>query len=333
MKKEQWDKDSISRFLKSWAPSTWVNYNRYFKQFQDFAWLSGVDPSKADGAVVSSFLVKLAKTSERPKGALSSTLAALSSFFGAINRKSDNPINEDVYRLIDGLVKCETTKPLRRTPVMPNEPFKTLFLGWEDNQFLDLRRLRLKALTLLGLSVMLRPSDVAPKSIHAEDEHFSPNEFTRQNIEFRKDDMVLYLFGIKNDYKRDGFRVVLPRLENTKLCPVDALETYIIRTDSKVKAKNAAVFLSLMKPYQGLSASGVAAILNKAIDMAGLSGKGYSAKCFRPTGATTAVEAGLSPDTIRAVGRWKNAETFEKHYVHSAPAAHFTSKILGFNVS
>ena len=43
--------------------------------------------------------------------------------------------------------------------------FTEIFIKWEDNVCLNLKDLRLKTLTLLARSLMLRPSHVAPKSI------------------------------------------------------------------------------------------------------------------------------------------------------------------------
>ena len=45
-------------------------------------------------------------------------------------------------------------------------------------------------------------------------------------------------------------------------------------------------FLALNPPYAAIVAKTVAGIMNEAIALVGLSGKGYSAKSFRPTGAT-----------------------------------------------
>ena len=280
-----------------------------------------------DAATVSQFLVETAQKSDRPRGVLNSTLAAFSSYFQASDVKV-NPINQEVYRLIDGLVKCETKKPMTRTKVMPREPFIRLFKSWGHNENLSLWALHLKALTF-GLSVMIRPFDVAPKSVQATVDDFVPNEFKRSNLEFREKDLVIYLFGIKNDYNRDGFRVVLPRSEDSMICPVGTLYDYVKRTQDKVRKLDGSMFLSLLKPYNGLSAGGVASVLNKAIDMASLGRQGYSAKCFRPSGATAAIEAGMDPNIVRTVGRWRNAETFEKHYVHARTPAVFTDAVLG----
>ena len=137
----------------------------------------------------------------------------------------------------------------------------------------------------------------------------------------------MYMFGNKNDYGRDRFRVCVPVASDKLVCPVATLKEYVQRTKYLVP-EDGSVFLSLQKPFQPLGAAGVAMVLNKAIEMAGLKGHGFSAKYFHPAGATCAVEAGQVLDVICEVGRWKSAETFETHYVHAKPPVGFTDAIL-----
>lgn len=62
--------------------------------------------------------------------------------------------------------------------------------------------------------------------------------------------------------------------------------------------------------------------------MAGLGSQGFTPKSFRPTGATSAIENNVPADNTRFIGRWKNQECFEKHYVHAKPPVHTTDAIL-----
>ena len=279
--------------------------------------------------LLAEFFVQVASGSNRPKAILSSTSAALNMFFSAVNRI--DVMDQDVRRLIDGLVKSGTTEPMRRTKVMPTQPFINMFRSWGENNDLSVWSLRLKAITLLALSVMLRPSDIAPKSKSVQEECLMGNQFKRSWLDFSVNGyLVLYLFGNKNDYKREGFRVCIPESSDKQVCPVKTLHEYVQRTQRQVDG-DGPVFLSLQKPFNGLGAAGVASVLNKSIELAGLKGRGFSAKCFRPTGATMAVEAGLDPNLIREVGRWKSAETFETHYVHAKPPVQFTDAVLNLN--
>ncbi len=70
----------------------------------------------------------------------------------------------DIHCLVQALIKSRTTTIRQRSKVMPSEAFSQLFLPWAGNEFLEVKYLCLKVLTLLLLSFMLRPSAVAPKS-------------------------------------------------------------------------------------------------------------------------------------------------------------------------
>ena len=77
----------------------------------------------------------------------------------------DNPINHNVRNMINGLVKSSTTQPMIKSKTMLRQPFVDLFSDWSNNQELSMERLCLKALTLTALTLMLRPSDIASRSI------------------------------------------------------------------------------------------------------------------------------------------------------------------------
>ena len=334
-KKKAWLDEAVQRFLSSLAPATWLSYNRYFNRFMEFCWLKGVTvrPEIRNQCVgqqseVVEFLVDVSSSSRRPKAVLNSSVAALQNYYRAMDEKS--PIDNDVWRLVDGLVKSGTSELLRRSLVLPVQPFITLFRKWGQNSDLSVWSLRLKSLTLLALTAMLRPSDVAPRSEKWDDSMLHSNVFKRSWLDFLSNKYLqIYLFGIKNDYNCDGFCINVPFAKEKVVCPVLALKEYVRRTDKVVKA-DGAVFVSLNKPYELLSASGIASALNKAIELVGLHNKGYSAKCFRPTGVTTAVECGVSASFVQALGRWKSTETFQKHYVHAKPPMDFTDQVLNY---
>lgn len=105
----------------------------------------------------------------------------------------------------------------------------------------------------------------------------------------------------------------------------------ISRTEQFRSKQLQAVFLTLQTPYKHLEADAIARDLDKAINMiklAGLADQGYTAKCFRPTGATKAIEANHNPEVVRKTGRWKSSEVFFQHYVHANPPKSFSPDIL-----
>ena len=70
------------------------------------------------------------------------------------------------------------------------------------------------------------------------------------------------------------------------------------------------VFISLNRPYCVISCADIASILQDTIKLAGLDSTHYSAKSFRPTGATTAIASGCEPNIIPQIGRWKTQDFF-----------------------
>ena len=75
-------------------------------------------------------------------------------------------------------------------------------------------------------------------------------------------------------------------------------------------------------------AATIAKLLDKAIEYVGLSGQGFTAKSFRPTGAMLAVEMGVDPDVVMKLGRWKTRSVFMDHYVHAKPPKEFTDNLF-----
>ena len=81
------------------------------------------------------------------------------------------------------------------------------------------------------------------------------------------------------------------------------LKHYIERTQDFRPQIQGPVFLTLKSPYRPIKADTVAQILNDAIKRAGLGGQHYSAKDFRPTGATVAIDNGTDPEVAMQIGR------------------------------
>ena len=323
-----WSERAKKQYMLKWSPSTLASYNKVVKKLQVFCDGQCSFPPR-ESSQVADFLCGLADTSGRPRGILSTATAALSCLYEGLGR--DNVTNEPVVRnLVMALIKSGTKAPRKVTPVMPIKPFHDLFLRWPDNDLLTIRDLRLKTLVLMALAFMLRPSDVAPRGML-----FDPTVqdqrrmvFSTRQIEFGEDGGVTISFhGIKNDYLREGFTVSIPPASVPKIDPVEALRTYLMRTESVRPGLDLPVFLTLQRPFRALSSDSVARVLDDGIKAAGL--VGYTAKSFRPTGATVAVNSGMDQDSARNIGRWRCREVFEEHYVHSKVSGSYTDKLLG----
>lgn len=329
LQNQGWSIKSATQFVSAWAPSTLDTYNRMLNKLHEFCVKQGHDFPAVKTAVLAEYLCYLTEQTSRPKSVLNSTVAAVTCLADAAGIK--NPVTPEINRLMMGLVKSGTTAPMQKTEAMPTEPFISLFRSWPGNFRLTIEQLRLKVVTLLALAVMLRPSDIAPKAkvYDKATKKLIKRVMTTDQVRFHADgSMRITLHGIKNDYHRDGFEVRVNPSSDGHVDPVQAVKCYIERT-AKIRPSNRPLFLSLKKPYQGIGADTVGSVLEKAIKLADLHHKGFTAKNFRPTGATRAIEGNIVADTVRKVGRWKSRETFEEHYVHSKPPQDFTDIVYG----
>ena len=326
-----WSVPACKWFQFAWAESTKRSYNIVLNKLLVFCDTKGFSFPPESSAHIADFLCWLGSQSSKPASQLNTACAAIGHLYESIGTKNLMQTSE-IKLLIQGLIKAGTEAPMRISKVMPVEAFCELFSSWSENEGLTIKELRLKAVTLLALTVMLRPSDIAPKSViyQADCDTVRRSVFSTDHISITNDGSVkLCFFGIKNDTRRQGFTVTLPKAADVKVDPVSALSSYIERTDVYRKdIPGKPVFISLSTPYRALTSGSIADVLSEAIKKAGLDSQGFTPRDFRPSGATTAIDQGINPDIVMAVGRWKTADVFYKHYVHSKTPVDFTNKVL-----
>ena len=327
LRARRWPERACLQYKFCLAASTMSTYNRYITKFHELCRNQQVKVFDEPTLVL--FLCDIADGSDRPKSALNCARAALSHMFLAYGLS--NPLSDPwVCHLITALIKSGTSEARTRSNVIPVAPIRELFSTWPPNSQLDTKRLRLKCITTLALALMLRPSDIAPRGTS-----YCPSSgvsaamtFKRSHIQFWDDGTASVTFhGIKNDTLRDGFIVALNPSSCAAVCPVAALKEYLARTANVCPSPDSPVFVTLRRPYNGLSAQAVANILNEALSLVGLHNT-FSAKDFRPTGATVQVQEGVDPKTVMKVGRWKTESVFFYHYVHSQPPVEFSDNVL-----
>ena len=315
------------------ANSTKQQYDSVINQFIKYCGLEFGESPPANVATVANFLSHLGMQSDRPRSKVNIALAALQQYYNACDMFD---VCNDVLikKLVIGIVKGGTLIPRVKTPAMPIKPFHDLFLQWPSNEDLTLPQIRLKCVTLFALVAMLRPSDIAPRGVVLDQDMVVKSiTFNTQDLDFLQDGSLnVTIHGNKNDYAREGFNINVPPASVNKLDPVTAIKCYLQRTEKFRSQSVPNVFLSLQRKqgfHQGLQSSGIRGILNESIKLAGLDPAKFSSKCFRVTGAMTAVRVGQDPNTVLLMGRWKSCSVFEEHYVHNVPPTNYTDSILG----
>ena len=157
-----WSSRCCEQFLLHWAPSTLRQYNDYIKHFCLYCADHGHDFPFVSEDIVAVYLCSLADSSERPRSKIYGTLAAFNAFYEAL---CFDAVSSNIRKFADALVKSSTNVPMNKTNIMPVQPFLKLFDSWQENDFLSIKNLRMKAICLLSLTFMLRPSDIAPRSV------------------------------------------------------------------------------------------------------------------------------------------------------------------------
>lgn len=320
-----WSDRAASQLVLAWAPSTLQLYNRLNSKF-----IAICDPYKATHCDVAKFLCNIADSSDRPGSQLKSAIAAINNLYEALDLISPAH-HPDIGRLTIALTKSATVKPAVRTAIMPIRPFYDMFSSWVDNRELKLDMLRLKTITLMALTFMARPSDLAPMGVQFDPSTMSVKNqvFSTHNITFNVDgSMCVRFFGTKNDSSRTGFEVNVPKARDLKVDPVDCVKVYIERTCSFRPVKESPLFISLRPPYKAINSSTISRILNNAINLAGLDSSVFTAKNFRPSAATAAMNSNVSAETAMQVGRWKTKEVFMNHYVYPKAPEDYTQNVV-----
>ena len=326
LKSRRWPDRACVQFKFCLANSTLSLYNGYISKYVNFCDSRGARID--DEPLLVEFLCNVSDGSDRPKSALICAKSALGHLFNA-QGMCDMLSNPWIKNLTTALVKSGTKEARRRSSVIPTGPIRELLSSWPDNESLDTKRLRQKCITAMALSLMLRPSDLSPKGLSycSSTGLVSAMIFERQHVTFREDGSAAVTFlGIKNDTLRDGFTVTLTPSSDPVMCPVSALSAYMSRTAPVAPHPCDPVFVALRRPFKALSAQAVASVLNATLAMCNM--HEYSAKDFRPTGATLQVRGGVDPKTVMKVGRWKTESVFFDHYVHSEPPAEFSDNVL-----
>lgn len=330
LKGQGWSDRVIPTYRFYLAPSTLSLYNSHISVFYNYCLsIDTLFPPTSSG-VIADFLKELSLTSERPRSKLNCTIAAINSMYDALNVPS--PCRLPIIKnMVNALVRAHTKLPMKKSTILPVGHFCDMFNSWTHNGELSIKDLRLKAITLLSLAGMLRPSDIAPRtqSLNTNTSAVENIVFSTRQLDFVTDgSLKIHFFGIKNDTNRDGFEVQIQPHSCEKLDPVRTLRTYVERTNNVRDKTDSPVFLSLKRPFKAIDSSTVASILNEAISRAGLENQGLSAKSFRPTGATAAIAHNYDPNVVRKIGRWKTESVFFDHYVHSRTPEMFTDDLI-----
>ena len=238
-------------------------------------------------------------------------MRAAKDFLSAVSKFLRDPLTQSDRECIAKYVK----NIFNRNPPIPKRPrlitwnvdIALDFLQqWDDNQKLQLNDLAGKISLLILLSTMCRISDVAQLDMATSTATDSSLEFRLQNPTkcFTENNMA---FGGTNLQT-----LVLRKFEESKLCPVSAINTYIART-SCFRGETSKLFVIVHDRPRGATIQTISRWTKKILCRAGLDK--FTIHSGRAASASCALLLGMPIDSILRHAGWRSKSTFVRRYL------------------
>ena len=199
---------------------------------------------------------------------------------------SDPTKDENVKLVLDG-IKREHGAPPDRKAAVERDVLVELLMVQPDT----LRGARNRAILLIGYACDLRRSEIVALQYN--------------DVKFLNDRMIVTLRKSKTDQTRTGFDLNVPRIEDTSVCPVHALRTWL----EVSKIKSGPLFRKIDRwehvGDDALTDQVVATIIKDAASAAGYAAKDFSGHSLRRGLSTQAARNREQTGDIRKVSRHK----------------------------
>ena len=172
------------------------------------------------------------------------------------------------------------------------------------NQALDFKTLSLKLVTLLGLCNVPRSQELGALDI---------------NFMSRTNECYTFGFGVSVKHRKRGKAVptisFYPFKEDEKLCPVQALDNYLDRTESiRDLSESTQFFLSVLKPHKPVTRTTLAKWVVNFLRESGVNTSKFKGHSMRHASTSKADLLGASLKDILGMGNWSSESVWQKHY-------------------
>lgn len=288
-------KSAAETMLESWAPSTRKLYNSCLKKWSEFCSSSNINPTDPSIIDIVNFLQHI---SDRGLGqsAVYTHRAAVSSLLSAIGRfEVEHELDSFLSRFAIGLRRKHPTDPKRAEIWDVSDVLTWIKSLWPINS-LPLKIVTLRTVLLVAICAPKRVSELS-------DLRLDKLRKSKNKWEFR-------LISTKNRGSSAPHTATLePFMEDKRLCPVFALESYW----SLLPHKPNKAFVSYTKPHNPVTSSTIARWLKEALGRAGI--RGYTAHSTRAASTSKAANLGVSAKQIMGAANWSpTGSTFERFY-------------------
>jgi len=289
--------DAVSVILSSWRASTKTQYLTYIKKWINFSKNVGCDIFTSDVHYCIEFLNSLFNIGFT-YSAINTARSAISVFLGvtSVNKIGTHPL---IIRFMKGVAVQRPSQP-RYDKIWDVRKIFNVFRGQPLAEFLTLYDLSLRTAILLALVSAQRG-----QSLHLLD---------IDKMETFADKYVFHVQGFKHSRVGcDNLRIVLPLfVHDTRLCIFHTLTAYLDRT--KDLRKSSKLFISTVKPYQGVSKDTISRWIHSTMRQAGIDVSVFRPHSTRAAAVSAARRKGVELQHILDKAGWSNEETFAMFY-------------------
>ena len=275
--------ETINNLKNSKAANTLRAYKADFSDFTSFCIKNGLSSMPTEPKVLSLYLTKLSKTAKF--STLKRRIASISVIHKIKGHYLDtkHPI---IMENLHGIKRVMGTHQRSKKPLLIND-LKLIIKAIDENQKNDLKRLRDRALILIGFSGGFRRSELV--------------NLDYEDIEFVEEGIKIFIKRSKTDQSGEGNLKAIPYFQNQDYCPVLTLKKWI----DKSKNKSGKIFK--------ISDKLVAITIKKYALLAGLEATKYGGHSLRSGFATSAAEAGAEERNIMAMTGHKTTQMVRRY--------------------
>lgn len=310
-----WSDEAISFLRAAFKQNTLSKYDALLVNCAAFCQRRNETFPPTKSNIIADWFCELTLRYTRPEPALKQASAALS----AININGDIPIHDPLLqRLRKGIINVRTTQPMKSGALF-DIPQLLDYIRRSFASPSDLKAIRDKAMVLLALVTMARPSDLTHIQL--------------QHVSFSEEALTIELFGIKNDYNKRSIKKTVSPCSDPVICPVKSLTiwTQEAKQSKLIKDQQSYIFMKLNHTDGPLQSDTISNILKKFILESG-GPANCTGKSVRTSAATYAAKCGLSPLQIMNMGGWKDLFVLAHHYIQESDCVRDSTNIL-FNTS
>ena len=231
--------------------------------------------------------------------ALNTCRSAVSSLVNKVEnvRVGEHPV---ICALLKGFYHLHPPKP-RYTHYWDVDVILNMFQSWGCNSMLSLKYLSFKVAVLLLLVTSSRGQTIVHLPVQTME--------IGDNIVFNMIDLL------KHNHPGDPLDTVIlsPFPDDQDICVVLAIKEYLKRTENIRKNSNY-LLLSFQKPHKPIGGETLSRWTKEVFKLAGIDVERFSRHSTRGATTSKAKSLGLSVKQIINHAKWKNVESFAKHY-------------------